>query len=123
MDISLPLLFLLPAAEKILDRNLTSIVEYVDIDHIRPMLVEQGIILSNEHEQLVQHSEGSNRNNKILIENLVGMLRRKGSRGIRGFIEALDKTSKDCIGHESVVDVLKEDSGFEHVMNCSDDIH
>ena len=90
------------------------------------MLVEQRIILSDEHEKLVQQSgsfsEGSNRNNKLSIEDLVGMLRRKGPWGIRGFIEALDRTSEECIGHRSVVDILKEDSGYEHIMNCSDDI-
>lgn len=111
-------------AEKILDRNLTWIVEYVDIDHLRPVLMEQGTILPEEHEKLVQRSasfsEGSTRKNKISIEDLVGMLRHKGSRGIRSFIQALEKTSEECFGHRSVLDILKEDSCYEQIMNSPD---
>lgn len=114
-------MLLTPAAEKILDRNLTVIVEYVDIDHLRPILMEQGTILPEEHEKLVERrasfSEGNTRTNKISIEDLVGMLRHKGSRGIRGFIHALEKTSEECIGHKSVLETLKEDICYEQIMN------
>lgn len=108
----------------ILDRNLTNIIQFVNIDHLRPVLMEQGTILPEEHDRLVQQSASfadSFSRKKISIEELVGMLRHKGCRGIRGFIQALDKTGNECMGHDSIVNILKQDSGYDCVMNSSED--
>lgn len=113
------LLSLLPynlIALKILDRNITTIITYLDIDHIRPVLMEQGTILPEEHANLVQQS-----NKSIAIEVLVGMLRHKGYRGIRDFIRALGKTSEECLGHGDIIEKLKEDSDYEYVSSFPDD--
>ena len=58
-----------------------------------------------------------------MIEYLVGMIRHKGYGGIRGFIQALEKTSEDCLGHRDIVNILKEDPDYYDIMNYEDYIY
>ena len=104
---------------KILDRNITAIIQYLDIDHLRPILNEQGTILPEEHDTLVKYGTSPADANKkgLMIETLVGILRHKGCGGIRGFIQALDKTSYECLGHRDIVNILKEDTDYDYIMN------
>ncbi len=80
--------------------------------------MEQGVILPEEHDILVQHGTSSEGNKKgLMIEALVGILRHKGCGGIRGFIQALEKTSGECLGHRDIVNSLKEDQDYDYIMN------
>ena len=95
---------------------MTSIIQYLDINHLRPVLSQQGTLLPEEHDSLVQQCAEGNRK-QVSIEALVGMLRHKGCRGIRDFILALNKTGQECLGHRDIVEILKEDSDFDYIMN------
>ena len=102
----------------ILERNIRGIINFLDIDQIRPVLTEQGTLLPEEQETLIQMGSSLRGNQRgLCIEKLMGMLRQKGCRGIRDFIFALQKTSDQCLGHKDILRLFEDDSDYDYVMN------
>lgn len=92
------------------------LLNYLDVNVIRPALRKNGVLLPDEADKLLDFSNHSGTTRGNVIEKLVTMLSSKGSSGIYNFKKALEETT-EAMGHQDILKELSKDPDFEKIVN------
>ena len=98
------------------DRHINSIVQLLHMNEISPHLTELKILTAEETTILLEMR--SQRTRKIVVEELVNMLKAKGMDGLRKFMTALEQTT-DGTGHGDLLKRFREDPDYEQINRFS----
>ena len=100
----------------ILERHLGILIQYLNIELIRPVLRKHGVLLSDEAGKLIDLGSHPSASHRSVIETLVTILNSKGASGIYYFKKALEETT-EAMGHQDILKELSKDPDFEAVIN------
>ena len=98
----------------VLERHLGTLIKYLHMDEIRPVLRRYGVLLPEELEELID--DISSRPKSHAIEKLVTRLGYKGPTGLYYFKKALEETP-EAMGHQDILKELSEDPDFEAIIS------
>ena len=92
-----------------------TLIKYLDMNEIRPVLRRYGALLPQESDKLIDLSSQPTSHSTHAIEKLVTKLGSKGSTGFFYFKKALEETT-EAMGHQDILKELSEDPEFEAII-------
>ena len=104
----------------VLTRNLVTVIDYLDVESIRPHLRQARVINRQDYLELLKIRDDSP---KEQAEVLVEIIKQKGIEGFRKFLHVLKCTAVENPGHMEIISALEPDIIKVNVMLAETDIH